>query len=150
MPPPPEQNYANHRSVDYALYPLAISIILGAVAGICGAHLMNTELGAILLTLSALLYAVALAGLMLKLRRYAVTVQDRVIRLEMRVRLEQVLPKELCERAKGLTLSQLIGLRYASDAELPDLAEKALADKSLKSDAIKRMVKHWQADHLRV
>jgi hypothetical protein len=82
-------------------------------------------------------------------RRSAVTVQDRLIRLEMRLRLAGLLPSELQPRIPEFTLDQLISLRFASDAELPALARKVLDEKLVDRKAIKRLIKDWQADYLR-
>lgn len=82
-------------------------------------------------------------------RRNAQIVQDRLIRLEMRLRLERVLPPERHGDIARLTLPQLIGLRFASDAELPALVQETLAQ-GLTSDAIKAKIGVWQADWLRV
>lgn len=83
-------------------------------------------------------------------RTYALTLQDRIIRLEMRVRLRQVLPEPLRPRIGDLQLKQLIALRFASDEELPELVSKVLDENIQDQGAIKRMVKDWQADHQRV
>jgi len=82
-------------------------------------------------------------------RRMAVTVQDRVIRLEERLRYERVLPADLKARIGEFTVTQLIALRFASDAELPALARKVLDDKINERKAIKQMVKTWKPDYLR-
>jgi hypothetical protein len=82
-------------------------------------------------------------------RRMAVTVQDRVIRLEERLRYERVLPADLKARIGEFTVTQLIALRFASDAELPALARKVLDDKINERKAIKQMVKTWRPDYLR-
>jgi len=82
-------------------------------------------------------------------RRMAVTVQDRVIRLEERLRYERVLPPDLKTRIGEFTVTQLIALRFASDAELPALARKVLDDKINERKAIKQMVKTWRPDYLR-
>jgi hypothetical protein len=82
-------------------------------------------------------------------RMFALKVQDRVIRLEERLRLERLLPAELKSRIRELTCSQLIGLRFASDAEVPELARKVLTDKIAERKAIKQMVKSWRPDELR-
>jgi len=94
---------------------------------------------------------VALALLMLAFttRIMALTVQDRVIRLEMRLRLQQLLPADLRPRIPEFTVSQLVSLRFAGDAELPDLARKVLQDKVTNRKAIKQLVRDWQADFLR-
>jgi hypothetical protein len=82
-------------------------------------------------------------------RRMALTVQDRVIRLEERLRYERVLPADLRARVGDFTVSQLVALRFASDAELPALARKVLDDRINERKAIKQMVKNWKPDYLR-
>ncbi len=81
-------------------------------------------------------------------RVFSVTVQDRVIRLEESLRYEKVLPADLKGRAAQLTLRQIIGLRFASDAELPGLVRRAL-DEKLSENQIKKEVKNWRSDMLR-
>jgi hypothetical protein len=98
----------------------------------------------------ALLMALAFLLLFYYARRFALTLQDRVIRLEMRLRLAKMLPAELAQRVGELTVSQLIGLRFAGDEELPELVRKVLADGITDRTAIKRMVRTWQGDYLRV
>ena len=83
-------------------------------------------------------------------RRFALTVQDRVIRLEMRLRMRELLPTDLHGRIGELSHQQLIALRFASDEELPDLCRTVLADNLTSQKSIKKMIKHWKADHLRV
>ena len=83
-------------------------------------------------------------------RRNAQIVQDRVIRVEMRVRLERVLGASRRLDIQRLTLKQLIALRFASDAELPALVDDVLANKISTPDEIKRRIRDWQADWLRV
>jgi len=97
----------------------------------------------------SLLLAVAFVLGFLYARMFALTVQDRVIRLEMRLRMQQVLPAELRERIAEFTVSQLVALRFASDAELPNLARKVLDEKLNDRIAIKKLVQNWQADFLR-
>jgi dolichyl-phosphate-mannose--protein O-mannosyl transferase len=82
-------------------------------------------------------------------RMFAMTVQDRVIRLEMRLRLERLLAADLRSRIPEFSVGQLVALRFASDAELPELARKVLDGKIEDRKAIKRMVRDWQADWLR-
>ncbi len=79
-------------------------------------------------------------------RIFALAAQDRVIRLEERMRLRELLPADLKARIPEFTREQIIGLRFASDAELPELAATVLRDNLQKRDAIKKMVKHWRAD----
>jgi hypothetical protein len=95
------------------------------------------------------LVGAALIVLFVFARTSAVTVQDRVVRLEMRLRLAGVLPADLCPRIPEFTVDQLVSLRFASDAELPALARKVLDEKLNDRKSIKRSVKDWQADYLR-
>jgi hypothetical protein len=101
-------------------------------------------------TLVTGLVAVALILLFFYARIFALTAQDRVIRLEMLLRFERLLPPELRARAKDFTVDQLVALRFASDEELPELARKVLTDNIRERRAIKKMVRNWQADYLRV
>jgi len=96
-------------------------------------------------------FVVAAALLMLGFlaRTMALTVQDRLIRLEMRLRLQQCLPADLRSRINDLTPRQLVALRFASDAELADLVREVLGGKLASSKDIKMRVKDWQADWLR-
>jgi hypothetical protein len=82
-------------------------------------------------------------------RLMALTVQDRVIRLEERLRYERLLPADLKARAGEFTVGQFVSLRFASDAELPALARKVLDEKMNERKAIKQMVKSWKPDYLR-
>ncbi len=82
-------------------------------------------------------------------RIFALKVQDRVIRLEMRLRLQQVLPAELRGRIPEFTVSQLVALRFAGDAELPGLARKVLDEKLTDRKTIKKMIQKWEPDYLR-
>jgi cell division protein FtsL len=97
----------------------------------------------------SVLTAAALLLLMVYARNFALTVQNRVIRLEERMRLERLLPEDLKPRIGELTCGQLVAMRFACDAELPALARKVLTDKIQTGKAIKQMVQNWRADYLR-
>lgn len=82
-------------------------------------------------------------------RSFALTVQNRVIRLEERSRMARRLPDDLQARIGEFSVRQLIGLRFASDGELPALARKVLDEQIERADDIKHLVKEWRPDHLR-
>ena len=95
------------------------------------------------------LTAVALICLGLSARLFALTVQNRVIRLEMRLRLRDALPVDLQPRIPELEVGQLVALRFASDEELAALAAQVIRDRITDKKAIKQMIKRWNPDHLR-
>ena len=96
-----------------------------------------------------ILVSASLIALFVFARTSTVTVQNRLIRLEMRLRLAGLLPAELQPRIPEFTLDQLISMRFACDAELPALARKVLDEKLNDRKTIKKLVKDWQADFLR-
>lgn len=100
-------------------------------------------------TVIAALMGVALALMFLLARIFTLTVQDRVIRLEMRLRLREILPADLQPRIPEFTPHQLVALRFAGDSELPALARRVLEEELHDRKAIKMLVRDWQADHLR-
>jgi len=93
--------------------------------------------------------AAALLGLAFLSRVQALSVQDRVIRLEMRLRLRGVLPPDLQPTIGQLKHRQLVALRFASDSELPELIREVVAGKLATPKDIKMRIKDWQADWLR-
>ncbi|MDA1082276.1 MAG: DUF6526 family protein [Gemmatimonadetes bacterium] len=93
--------------------------------------------------------AVALVALTLAARAMANTVQDRVIRLEMRLRLQSLITGPLAARIGELSPKHMVGLRFASDAELPGLIERCLSGELANDEAVKKQIKNWQADWLR-
>ena len=94
--------------------------------------------------------ASALVTLALMARLMALTVQARVIRLEERLRLQRLIPPEEHAALAALTLGHLVGLRFASDEEAPELARRCAAGELKSSAAVKQQIKNWRADHLRV
>ncbi len=100
-------------------------------------------------TLMAFLVSIALLLMFFSIRVQVLTVQDRVIRLEMRLRLRGVLPPDLHGHINGLSHKQLVALRFASDAELAGLVREVLAGTLKSQKEIKARIREWQADHLR-
>jgi hypothetical protein len=141
-----EQNYANHNRVVPAFHLVALPILLLNL----GDQIYRLiRLGISFDNIVAILLAVALILVALYARMFALTVQDRVIRLEMRLRLEGVLPPELKPLISKLSVDQLVALRFASDAELPTLCRRVIDEKLTKRAAIKELIKTWKADYLR-
>lgn len=93
--------------------------------------------------------SLALAALALATRASTLIVQNRLIGLEMRLRLNAVLPPELRGRIGDLTLRQTIGLRFAGDAELAGLVQRCLSGELKSADDVKRQVKEWRSDFVR-
>lgn len=141
-----EQNFANHvRLVPpfhmFVLPVLALNFIYAIYKFI---HLWFS-----FDALVGMIMALALVLLALFARMFALTVQDRVIRLEMRLRMEKLLPGDLKARIEEFSVSQMVALRFASDAELPELARRVVTEKIGDRKAIKQMVKNWKPDYLR-
>ncbi len=139
------QNFANHRRI-VPLYHIG-------VFGILSINLIDAFVRAVRWpswqAVLSCLVALALIGIFFYARIFALTVQDRVIRLEMRLRLAQLLPADLQSRIPELTIDQLCALRFASDAELADLTRRVLTDNIGNRTAIKKLVQRWEADTLR-
>ena len=94
--------------------------------------------------------AVGLLGLLFYARMFPLRAQDRIIRLEMSLRLASLLPADLRARAASLRPGQLVALRFASDAELPGLVRQVLDENLTDRREIKRRIREWQSDHFRV
>lgn len=95
------------------------------------------------------LVAFALGLLAWYTRTFSLTVQDRVIRLEERLRLARLLPADLAGRIDELSVGQLCALRFASDEEVAELTRQVLADNIRNRAEIKKRIRSWRADHLR-
>ena len=139
------QNYKNHTRLVPMFHFGALGIFTvnflwaayGLTRGATGQALMD------------LLVAIGLLLLGLSVRSMILRVQDRLIRLEMRLRLREVLSADLHGKIPALTTRQLIALRFASDAELPALVREVLAGTLATSKDIKLRIKDWQGDYLR-
>ena len=142
------QSYAHHTRWDPPFHFFILPVFLIAfIAAIVHSimHFHHHPLHAVLMVVFALAAVLAI----FKIRLNALKVQDRVIRLEERLRLASVLPEALRSRIPELKESQLIGLRFAPDGELPGLVQRALNEK-LSCDAIKKSIQNWRADDFRV
>ena len=139
------QTYKNHPRLLPAFHFFVLPVLLVNVLNeVRRAWRTPSEGSLFLVVVAAALFTLAFLS-----RSQALTVQDRVIRLEMRLRLRQILPPELQTRIQDLTHRQLVALRFASDAELPELVREILDGKLTTVKEIKLRVKNWQGDWLR-
>jgi hypothetical protein len=141
----PAQGYTNHRRI-FPLYHYVALPILVVNLGVAVAHLIKRPSlwNGWLVVLSVGLVCGLVAG-----RRSALMVQNRLIALEMRLRLAAVLPAELRAHIPELTVRQLIGLRFAADGELTALVERCLQGELETADAVKRAIQDWRPDFIR-
>jgi uncharacterized protein DUF6526 len=98
----------------------------------------------------AVVVAIALATGIFISRSMPLRAQDRIIRLEERIRLERVLPGDIRGRIGNLTAEQFIGLRFAPDDEVSELTKRALNGELKTRADIKRAIRNWRPDHMRV
>jgi Family of unknown function (DUF6526) len=139
------QTYDNHVRWDpayhFVILPLVLANLIIAIVMLVrhpGAYYGWILVMSIVLVLYAAL-----------MRTYPLKAQDRVIRLEERLRLMALCPEPLRTQVQALTPQQLVALRFAPDDELPGLAKKALTEK-LTPKQIKMQIVNWQGDHLRI
>jgi len=142
----PQQSFQNH----VRIVPAYHYLVFGAFTINLAFAIMALWNAPSLAAGSGVLTAVALIVLALYARVFPLAAQDRVIRLEMRQRLKDALPAALQGRIDDFTRGQLVALRFASDAELGELAEKVLTGNIQDRKTIKQMIRTWRADHLRV
>ena len=138
------QSFANHTR-QVPVFVVGILVLLVNLGG----RLYDLRHGISFGPVMDVLVAAVLIPLFVSARHSVVIVQDRLICLEMRLRLAGVLPPDLQPRIPEFTLGQLVSLRFAGDAELPGLARKVLDEKLNDRKAIKELIKDWQADYLR-
>jgi Family of unknown function (DUF6526) len=101
-------------------------------------------------TAESLLLSVGLLLMLLLVRINPLRAQDRVIRLEERLRYQRLLPADLAAKASEIAPRFIIALRFASDEELPGLVRQVLDGQFAKPDEVKRAIKNWRGDYLRV
>ncbi len=141
-----EQNFQNHGKVVPVFHFFAVPVF---VVNFFWSLYRLWQLGLSFAGIFGVILAAALVILVFEARLFALAVQDRVIRLEERLRYAQVLPADLQARTGELTINQIVSLRFASDAELPALARKVLDEKLTERKAIKQLVKTWKPDYQR-
>ncbi|MEY4637446.1 MAG: hypothetical protein RJA55_3244 [Acidobacteriota bacterium] len=140
-----EQSYQNHTRWLPAFHFFAVPVLLANTLNE-GRHLFaNPTPG----TAFAFVVAAAILTVAFLARTQALQAQNRLIRLEMRLRLQPLLPADLYARFNDLTVPQLVALRFASDSEMTELVRTVLQD-GTKQAEIKKMIKDWQADYVRV
>jgi hypothetical protein len=140
-----DQSFKNHARVYplfhiWAFFPLVVNFIWSMYRlryGLTGDSIV------------AVILAFGLLAMLFASRTMPLTVQDRLIRLEMKLRLRELLPADVAAQAERLSVKQLIALRFASDAELPMLVREVLAGTISTPKDIKLRVKEWQPDLLR-
>jgi hypothetical protein len=139
------QSYATHRRW-FPLHHFVVIPLLALNLGIAVRRVMHTPTYGNWWTVVMAIVFLLIAN---NARVMALTVQNRVIRLEQWMRLGALLPADLKPRIPELRLGQLVGLRFASDAEVPDLMRRCLAGELTESDQVKREIRDWQPDFLR-
>ena len=147
-----EQNFSNHAK----FVPLFHAFVIPVLVINLGVHVyslfkysMNSPYF-IFVGIFSIVLAVVLLVLAFLARIFALGVQDRVIRLEERLRCERLLSDDLKPHIGEFTIDQLVSLRFASDAELSALARTVLDGKVNSRKAIKKMVQNWRADYQRI
>ena len=142
----PEQNFKNHVKIFPLFHYFALPVLglyfLWTLYRLWTSHFSID--GFVNVIVAAAILATLFCG-----RIFALAVQDRVIRLEERLRFALLLPAELSSRFDELTISQIVALRFASDEELPSLARKVFDERLRDRKQIKLLVKNWKADNLR-
>jgi len=141
----PPQNFQNHTRwvppYHFVAAPILLINLIWSLYKMVTAFTGDRVIG--------LLLAIAFFIIFLYARLFANTVQNRVIRLEMLLRMEKSLPPDLKPRIKDFTLGQLIAMRFAGDEELPGLAKTVLQQNITTGTEIKKMIKNWNPDYLR-
>lgn len=145
MPAEKSQNYSNHAQYDPMWHFVAVPIVMiGFFVAVMHAYRARDKD-----SIWGAVYAFGILLAVFTARSQTLRVQNRVIRLEMRLRLATLLPAALAGRVTELTPSQLVGLRFASDAELPALVERCLKGELPHGGVVKKEVRDWQSDWLR-
>lgn len=139
------QTLANHVKIDPPFHYFVLPVF--AITWIVSVIFLVRHPG--FLHFWIVIFNTAIIVAVIRARQYALKVQDRVIRLEERLRLSALLPDSLRSQIAKLSEDQLIALRFASDEELPALVERTLATNLTRAD-IKKAIQHWRPDYWRV
>ena len=143
---PAEQTFANHTRLfppfHFFLLPVLLANLIWSFTVLWKTALTFRGIFGVIL-------AFALIVGFVSCRRFSLTVQDRVIRLEEQVRYSRLLPADLQSRIGEFTVGQFVSLRFASDAELPTLARKVLDEKLHDRKTIKQLIQNWRPDCVR-
>jgi len=140
------QNFSNHRRwyapVHFIVTPILFINLIWRIFQMSNELTIDTTVNFVL--------AIGLMVLSLAARLQSLRAQDRIIRLEEKLRYKEILTPELNARTADLRTGQIIALRFASDAELPELLRRTLIGDFEKNSDIKKAIKNWRSDHLRV
>jgi len=143
-----KQNYQNHIRYypphHFVFYPV---LLVGLICSIFFA-IKHPEATLEWAFISILLVIIGWLSFMLR-QHYALTTQDRIVRLEVRFRYFTITGQRFELLEKNLSLGQILSLRFASDGELPDLVKRAIAE-NLSPNDIKQAIQDWQGDYMRV
>ncbi|PTM58816.1 DUF6526 family protein [Desmospora activa] len=142
-----KQNYKNHRKLDptyhFMLAPLSLIIFITTLVLLISSLQSGEMIGWAVISL---MMSIALLLTVTLVRIYPLKIQDRIIRSEQQLR-HYILTGELLD--PRLTLKQIVGLRFASDAEFPELCKRAAED-NLTGEQIKKLIQEWQGDYNRI
>jgi hypothetical protein len=139
------QTLANHRRIDPPFHFFVLPVF--AITWIVSVVFLVRHFG--FLHFWIVIFNTALIVGVIRFREYALKVQDRVIRLEERLRLATLLPDAMRPQVAKLSESQLIALRFAPDQEVPALVERTLSANLAPPD-IKKAIRNWRPDYWRV
>ena len=140
------QNYENHRRYIFGYHVLTFFLLTVNLVWALYLFLIHFTVASVI----SVATSVAILLVAYYAREFALGDQDRIIRLEERLRLGNLLPDDLKPQISSLTTRQLVALRFASDAELPDLTRTVITEGLTDGKEIKRRIKAWKPDHQRI
>jgi hypothetical protein len=144
------QNFDNHVMLPKTGFIAAGIMLAGVISAIVGLFNITSTAGLCLIGTGVVVGGFGAIFALGVSRRNSTKLQDRVIRIEMRLRLAEILPADLQGTIASLTIPQLVGLRFASDGEMPELVRKVVAESIDDRTEIKKLVRDWQGDYDRV